>query len=332
MLPLVSILVPIYGVEKYISRCAHSLFGQTYEKIEFIFVNDCTKDSSIQILKSVIDNYPQRKKSIKIISHESNRGLGAARNTAVLESLGDFLLVVDSDDWLELDAVEKLVNKQIETDADLVRGNFVVEFSHSAEIVKIPQFDSVKEYCIACLTKLIPINIWGQLIKRDLYIDNNVCVEEGCNMAEDYQVTPLLVYYSKTVAWEDSPLYHYDCSNMSSYTHAMKETNMTQILHSHELLKSFFVDKGREYVDALSVAQAQIVSENIVSCCRSSLFGSFFESQLKLAANVLPEFYSPIKKNYKIVFKFIQWPTLLRMIVFCGDLMLALKRFIKGGK
>ena len=79
----VTVAVPIYGVEKYIERCAVSLFEQTYSNIEYIFVNDCTCDNSMGILKSILDKYPERKKQVKIIVHEQNKGLGAARNTAI---------------------------------------------------------------------------------------------------------------------------------------------------------------------------------------------------------------------------------------------------------
>ena len=78
---LVSICVPVYGVETYIEQCAISLFEQTYQNIEYIFVNDCTPDKSIEILKSVINRYPNKKSSIHILSHEKNKGLGAARNS-----------------------------------------------------------------------------------------------------------------------------------------------------------------------------------------------------------------------------------------------------------
>ena len=70
--PKVSILVPIYGTEKYIEKCARTLFEQTYDNIEYIFVNDCTKDASVEILKKTIEDYPQRQSQISIISHETN--------------------------------------------------------------------------------------------------------------------------------------------------------------------------------------------------------------------------------------------------------------------
>ena len=74
----VSILVPVYGVEKYIERCVRSLFEQTYENIEYVFVDDCTKDKSIEILNSVLAEYPNRKKQAKILHHDKNRGLSHA--------------------------------------------------------------------------------------------------------------------------------------------------------------------------------------------------------------------------------------------------------------
>ena len=75
----VSILVPIFNVEKYIERCAISLFEQTYKEIEYIFVDDCSPDDSVKILEKIIERYPQRREHIRIIHHKKNRGLAAAR-------------------------------------------------------------------------------------------------------------------------------------------------------------------------------------------------------------------------------------------------------------
>ena len=75
----VSVLVPVYGVEKYIERCAVSLFEQTHRDMEYVFVNDCTPDRSISILRSVIERYPDRAPQVRIIDNEVNRGVGATR-------------------------------------------------------------------------------------------------------------------------------------------------------------------------------------------------------------------------------------------------------------
>ena len=123
---LVSILVPIYKVEKYIERCAISLFEQTYDNIEYIFVDDCSPDNSVSILKEVMERYPQRKNRVRILQHEKNRGLSAARNTAINAASGLFISHVDSDDYLDPDAIKLLVEKQLETGADIVTGNHYI--------------------------------------------------------------------------------------------------------------------------------------------------------------------------------------------------------------
>ena len=121
-MPIVSILVPIYGVEKYIEQCAHTLFQQSYSDIEFVFVNDCTKDRSVEILQQVIKQYPERQAQIRLIEHEHNKGLGGARHTAFAACKGRYVMHVDSDDLLPRDSVRLLVEAAEQTGADIVDG------------------------------------------------------------------------------------------------------------------------------------------------------------------------------------------------------------------
>ena len=111
--PKVSILVPVYGVEKYIERCARSLFEQTYKNIEFIFINDCTKDNSIKVLEDTLKDYSTIGENVIIVEHEYNKGLAGARNTGVSNASGEFILWVDSDDSIDRSAVEKLIKVQM---------------------------------------------------------------------------------------------------------------------------------------------------------------------------------------------------------------------------
>lgn len=97
----VSIIIPIYGVELFIERCAISLFEQTLDDIEYIFVDDCTMDKSVQILQGIIAKYPQRKDNVFIIRHERNKGLASARKTGLKFVHGEYVAHCDSDDWLK---------------------------------------------------------------------------------------------------------------------------------------------------------------------------------------------------------------------------------------
>ena len=142
----VSILVPIYGVERFIERCAISLFEQTYHNIEYIFVNDCTKDKSISVLENIIERFPQRKPFVKIINHKHNKGLAGARNTAVESATGDFIMHVDSDDYVDKEIVAKAVLKQQENNADIVVIDFKKAYPSFSKVVNYSSFDDTKDY------------------------------------------------------------------------------------------------------------------------------------------------------------------------------------------
>ena len=188
--PLVSILVPIFNVEKYIKRCVTSLMQQGYRNIEYVFVNDCTQDNSISILVETIKEYPQRT-NIKIINHESNKGLAASRNTGILNSKGTYISFVDSDDYLEPNAIEIMVKKAIETSADIVIGNFQFIINSSKKIFKRPKnrYDKI-EYIQAILRwNEIDLTLWGKLIKRELFSHHNINSFDGYNFGEDFAVT-----------------------------------------------------------------------------------------------------------------------------------------------
>ena len=116
----VSVIVPIYGVEKYIERCARSLFEQTLDDIEYIFVDDCSPDKSIEILNAVIADYPQKIPYIKIIQHKKNKGLPLARRSGWKAATGEYIANCDSDDWVDSALFEKMDKTAVDKTADIV--------------------------------------------------------------------------------------------------------------------------------------------------------------------------------------------------------------------
>ncbi len=98
----VSIIVPIYNVEKFIAKCAITLMEQDYKNIEYIFVNDCTPDNSMQVLSDTLTKYPNRKDDIKIINNAQNSGSSITRKNGLDIANGEYILFIDSDDWVEL--------------------------------------------------------------------------------------------------------------------------------------------------------------------------------------------------------------------------------------
>ena len=164
-MPLVSIIVPVYGVERYIERCAVSLFEQAYKDIEYIFVNDATPDQSIDVLRRVMERYPERAKAVKIVEHPHNKGISAARNTGVDNATGEYLWQVDSDDYIATDAVEKWVEATERHNADIVicDVNIVTVKGITTEIV---QYDNKIDYIRRMLQHTEKCAHWNKFYKR----------------------------------------------------------------------------------------------------------------------------------------------------------------------
>lgn len=224
---------------------------QTYDNIQYIFIDDCSLDRSTEILRETISQYPKREKNVKIISHEHNRGLSAARNTAVKNATGLFILHVDSDDYLEKDAVDNLVNTQTLSDADIVTGLALKESKVYNSVVEIREFSSMHEATVDVIKISLRHTIWGRLIRKSLYTQNGLHAIEGVNVGEDAQVIPQLFFYANKVACCFKLVYHYNCENENSYVHKTTDINRLckkreQDINSYLIIKNFFKDKDSE--------------------------------------------------------------------------------------
>lgn len=248
--PLVSIIVPVYGVEKYIARCAKSVLEQTYENIEFIFVNDCTKDNSIKVLEDTVRQYPQRVKAVHIVNHEHNMGLAAARNTGVAAAQGEYLMHVDSDDYIEPQTVNESVKKAEEDNADMVIFGMVQEFKNTSQNFSPPHVSSKDEYMRLIVRHDIPTHVWGGLIKTSLYKEHNIHAIPGVNFAEDYSVFPKLAYYAYKISFIYEPLYHYIRYNEGSYTGHFNPKIISNSFAAMDEIEGFFNKVGKYQQDA----------------------------------------------------------------------------------
>lgn len=249
----VSILVPIYGVEKYIARCAHSIFKQTYQDIEIIFVNDASKDKSIKILNEVIEQYPQIKSKIKIITHKTNMGLACARNSAVKAATGKYLIHIDSDDYVSNKIIEKLVTKAEMQKADITVCNYIKETQNGLKKIEVPISSSQIEYTKMLLTRKTNVQIVFKLYNRDLYIKNNIEAIPGVNNGEDYSTVSRLSYYAKKICKVNDFLYYYNQMNESSYTYHITEKAIKEKIKAQIIINDFFssIEKKDIYAQAL---------------------------------------------------------------------------------
>lgn len=261
----VSICVPVYGVEKYIDRCARSLFEQTYEDIEYVFVDDCSHDNSILLLKEIINKYPSRKANVKIIGHAQNEGVAVARNTAIDNSTGEFLYFVDGDDYIEKETIACLVERQLNNSADIVTARMVINENEIDERFTEPIYNNKEEMLLTILSNVWHHELCNRLIRRSLFIDNNIKALPHVNICEDWQIVPQLVFYANKCVTIDSPFYHY-VVNHNSITHSNtnweKEKNgYMQEYQSLKVLIDFF--KNTKYSLAINSLFLRRQADNI---------------------------------------------------------------------
>ncbi len=208
MVPKISVLVPVYGVEKYIGRCARSLFGQTMtEGVEFVFVDDCTPDRSIEVLKSVAAEYPHV--NIRIIRHEQNMGIAGARNTLIDNAKGEYTVQIDSDDWVEPTMLEEAWAVVERNGADIVGWDYVMDYPDKHVYVAQPTAPTgIGNVELLMLNKLHG-GLWIKLVRRSLYSDNNIRTTQGHNMLEDFLLSVKLFAVAGKVGYIPKAFLHY---------------------------------------------------------------------------------------------------------------------------
>ena len=235
----VSILVPIYGVEQYIERCARSLMEQTYDDIEYVFVNDCTPDKSIDVLNSTLAQYPARAQQVRIINHSKNCGIGGTRQDLIEAASGKAVLFVDSDDYLAKGAVEQLVAAMQRQAADIVDGGYSIVTSGVVACERQPLHATDEKYLKTILCQNVdPNRLWGRLIKLSLFKSNGIGFVNGVNYSEDFAVLPRLLLLAKR-GWVDDNLYYYRDDNPLSYTNNISTSNVVSYLKAQQIVGDF---------------------------------------------------------------------------------------------
>ena len=255
----VSILVPFYNVEKYVGRCVESLFTQSYQNIEYVFVNDCSPDKSEDIINNCINQYGVADKC-KIVSHEKNQGICTSRNDCLEYMTGDYFLFVDSDDYIEKDMVETLVNAALEVDADISGCGYVEEYEDHA--VEYPQkyINDYNEMLKAITVLTLKGVMWKLLIRSSIVRNNQIRFMPEKNMVDDYLFCCQVFYYAKRFSGVDRCMYHYIQYNPNNYSHI----TVYNIIHQVEAIKEaekFYKEKGVLHIVEKEIFQRKFLAK-----------------------------------------------------------------------
>lgn len=193
----VSIIIPVYNVEQYIESCLYSVINQTYKgTLECIIVNDCTPDQSMEVVNRLLSVY-QGNILFKIINHQENKGLSAARNSGVKIAKGDYLYFLDSDDILVENAIELLSNLSLQSFPDVIMGDFdlIGDNQYIPRLnTSVAIFDKQKEIFNAFISYSLYEMAWNKLVKKSFFLKYDLWFREGV-IHEDSLWSFNLFYY-----------------------------------------------------------------------------------------------------------------------------------------
>lgn len=245
--PLVSIVVPVYKVEKYIRECIDSILKQTYQNYELILVDDGSPDRCGEIC----EDYKQRDEKIQVI-HKQNGGLSDARNAGTRIAKGDYITYIDSDDYISEDYLEKLVSAAVKYDADFVQGSYTRESfqPNTGEYV----FDPEQAFRKLLTWDTVTVYAWAKLYRRKLFDEIEYPIGR---LNEDCCTTYKLVLKSNKVVCIDDEIYYYRITPNSILTSKFNVKRF-ELWKVPEEITAYLGERAESYKDEMEYYKMRI--------------------------------------------------------------------------
>ena len=252
---LVSILIAVYNTEPYLRKCLDSVLTQTYNNIEIIIVDDGSTDNSLAICKE----YEKKDSRVKVI-HQENGGLAVARNTGIINSIGQYLCYLDSDDYIEPDYVEILLREMVAEDADVVVCGYYKEISTTKNVTMVYECEGLIERKKAFIAMYTDNGFgaysWNKMFKADLIKKEKIFFDPELRMTQDLLWATMYFAKMDKCVYVGRPLYHY-LFNESSACRNIKKTGkfnekfLTSLL-AHEKTKELLAQEDKEIKKAFT--------------------------------------------------------------------------------
>lgn len=266
-MPKVSVVVPVYGVEKYIERCARSLFEQTLDDIEYLFIDDCTPDKSVEILKQVMEDYPQRKNKVVIHRMEQNLGQAKVRESGMRSATGEYVIHCDSDDWVHPEMYERLYHYAVTGDYDMVWCDYYRSDGKHNEY--IPQksdtqaVNLVGNMLAGSRSRLIG-SVCNRLYKRRLQTG---IIYPKANMNEDLVIVTQLTLACKKIGHLSQALYYYYVNPASICMEPNEKSvvrNLEGAIENNRIIMQVLSEKGLDKCLSKQIVSKKLACKEIL--------------------------------------------------------------------
>lgn len=293
----VSIIIPIYNAEKSLELCLRSIMIQSLKEIEILCINDGSLDNSLKILENL-----NKEDNRIIIVNKKNGGASSARNMALKIAKGEYCLNIDSDDWIEQGYLENLYNKAKKDNLDITISNIIFDFKNNSKknyVVNDLNIDQDK-----IITGKEYINIffngnghgytWNKLIKRELYIKNNLWYDEEIFLLEDVEILMMLAYYTKNIGKINKAYYHY-IQGENNGSQKIKVDRLYDILTCMNKLIKFYSKNNEDEI-------INLIKQDKYLHLLSRIIENNYLGKEKYKEFIL-KFIAEIKQENKIIFR-----------------------------
>lgn len=250
---LITILIPCFNVELYLSKCLDSILQQTYQNLQIVLIDDGSKDATWKLMQKF-----EKKDSRIEIYHQDNQGVAATRNNLLTKVKGDYVLFVDSDDWVEPDMIEVLMNEMRQCDADVSMCGMVVNDTPVSKIYKkeiLDQQEIIKRFLFH---NELRGSLCNKLVKTSLL--HNVKFHSGISYGEDALFCWNIFQKVKKIVMTNRQLYHYRMNDASISHQSFGEKKFS----GHQVWEIITEDTSKLYPQYLPIAQARHCVEDIL--------------------------------------------------------------------
>lgn len=296
----VSLIAPVYNVEKFISKCLDSIFAQTHKNIEVILVDDGSSDSSGRI----VDEYAQKDSRVKVI-HKQNQGVSSARNSGLDIATGDYVCFADSDDFLEPDYVEYLLNLAVDNDAEVaLTTRMFTTFYETPQIENDkPKVYSGEDAAASILYYHIPIGVYCKIFKRDFLEKNAIRFIPEVYIGEGFNFNTAAFQRAGKVVIGHRKIYCYRRDNATSAMTKFALHKAEMALKAIDIIRNNLVSDSKKLVDACNFADwhthADMYNWMVLSKAKHEYPEMYVRCYKKIRSYSIKAIFAPVNKKEK---------------------------------
>ena len=295
-------IIPIYNVYAYIEKSVWSLLEQSYSNIEYIFINDCSSDDSEIKLRRIIEEFPERRNKIKVITNEQNLGSATTRNIGLDTAQGEYVMFADSDDWISMDYVESMVRQIDSGSYDIVYCDYFESYNnHDNRICQAYGQDNIE--CIrAMLGRGMHGSTWNKIYRRSFLLASKQRFIDGADLFEDVSWNIRLFACTTKISYIPKAFYHYVQYNSNSIIKSMassekKRDRAMQRIENVRVACDYLIALGFEEKLGKEMREWKLMAKN-------DLIDDKDDSSLQSWINTFPEADAAIIKCNKITWNY----------------------------